>query len=111
MKFDSLSPLGDEQLTPVVAALRQCVYDLSALHAAIYVAHRNAKGPDAESFHKFFGEIAAVVFEHVDTLDERITQLGETSDATAEIVAARDQLWCFEVYLDWSPDFTAMVPA
>jgi hypothetical protein len=43
VKFDSLSPLGDEQLTPVVAALRQCVYDLSALHAAIYVAHRNAK--------------------------------------------------------------------
>ena len=59
MKFDSLSPLGDEQLTPVVAALRQCVYDLSALHAAIYVAHRNVKGPGAESFHRFFGEVAA----------------------------------------------------
>jgi DNA-binding ferritin-like protein len=41
----------------------------------------------AESFHKFFGEVAAVVFEHVDTLDERITQLGEQSDATVEQVA------------------------
>ena len=92
MKFDSLSPLGDEQLTPVVAALRQCVYDLSALHAALYVAHRNVKGPGAESFHKVFGEVAAVVFEHVDTLDERITQLGEASDATAENVAARTTL-------------------
>ncbi len=87
MKFDSLSPLGDEQLTPVVAALRQCVYDISALHAAIYVAHRNVKGPGAESFHRFFGEVAAVVFGHVDTLDERITQLGEQSDATVEQVA------------------------
>lgn len=97
MKFDSLSPLGDEQLTPVVAALRQCVYDLSALHAALYVAHRNVKGPGAESFHKFFGEIAAVIFEHVDTLDERITQLGETSDATVENVAARSTLPKYDV--------------
>jgi DNA-binding ferritin-like protein len=92
VKFDSLSPLGDEQLTPVVAALRQCVYDLSALHAAIYVAHRNVKGPGCESFHKFFGEVATVVFEHVDTLDERITQLGEQSDDTIENAAARTTL-------------------
>lgn len=93
MRFDSLSPLGDEQLTPVVAALRQCVYDLSALHAAIYVAHRNVKGPGAESFHEFFGKaVAKVVFGHVDTLDERITQLGEASDATVENVAARTTL-------------------
>ena len=92
MKFDTLSPLGDEQIEPVVAALRQCVYDLSALHSALYVAHRNAKGPGAEAFHKFFGEVAGVVFEHVDTLDERITQLGETSDATAEQVAKQTTL-------------------
>jgi starvation-inducible DNA-binding protein len=92
VRFDTLSPLGDEQLTPVVASLRRCVYDLSALHAALYVAHRNVKGPGAESFHKFFGEVAAVVFEHVDTLDERITQLGGASDATVESVAARTTL-------------------
>ena len=45
------------------------------------------KGPGCESFHKFFGEVATVVFGHVDTLDERITQLGEQSDATVEQVA------------------------
>jgi DNA-binding ferritin-like protein len=97
VKFDSLSPLGDEQLTPVVAALRQCVWDLSALHGAVYVAHRNVKGPGAESFHKFFEEVAGVLFEHVDTLDERITHLGEASEATPQRVAKNTKLAEYDV--------------
>lgn len=92
MKFDSISPLGDEQTEPVVASLRQCVYDLSALHGALYVAHRNVKGPGCEAFHKFFGEVAGVVFEHVDALDERITHLGEAVDSTPQKVATRTKL-------------------
>lgn len=87
MNFDSLSPLGDEQLTPIVAALRQCVADLTALHDALYVAHRNVKGPGCEALHKLFGKVASVVFEHADTLDERITHLGEVSLTTTQWVA------------------------
>ena len=87
MKFPSLSPLGDEQTKPVVAALRQCVADLTALHDALYVAHRNVKGPGCEALHKLFGDVAGVVFEHADALDERITHLGEASLTTTQWVA------------------------
>lgn len=87
MKFDTLSPLGDEQIAPVVASLRQCVADLTALHDALYTAHRNVKGPGCEALHKLFGEVAGIVFEHADTLDERITHLGEASLTTTAWVA------------------------
>lgn len=92
MKFDTLSPLGDEQIAPVVAALRQCVADLTALHGALYVAHRNVKGPGREALHKFFGEVADVVFGHADTLDERITHLGEASVTTPQWVVRTTKL-------------------
>ena len=55
-------------------------------------AHWNVKGPNFIGLHKLFDEIAEAVETYVDTIAERIVQLGGIAAGTARSAAARSRL-------------------
>jgi starvation-inducible DNA-binding protein len=55
-------------------------------------AHWNVKGPDFIALHKLFDEVTEDVEDYVDTIAERVVQLGGTADGTARSVAKRSTL-------------------
>ena len=55
-------------------------------------AHWNVKGPNFIGLHKLFDEIAEAVETYVDTIAERIVQLGGIAEGTARSAAARSRL-------------------
>ncbi len=46
-------------------------------------AHWNVKGKDFYQLHLLFDDIASVLYEHIDTIAERITSLGGVAHGTA----------------------------
>ena len=55
-------------------------------------AHWNVKGPSFIALHELFDKINEDVEEYVDTIAERIVQLGGTAEGTARSVAKRSTL-------------------
>jgi starvation-inducible DNA-binding protein len=55
-------------------------------------AHWNVKGPDFISLHELFDEIAGKSVVYVDTIAERIMQLGGIAEGTLRTAATRSQL-------------------
>jgi starvation-inducible DNA-binding protein len=55
-------------------------------------AHWNVKGPNFIALHKLFDEINEDVEEYVDTLAERLVQLGGVAEGTARNVAKKSSL-------------------
>ena len=92
MRFHSSSPLGDDSLTPIVAALQPLTADLLALYASAKLAHWNVRGPGRQPFHKFFDKVAADVAGHADMVAERVFQLGEPAIGTPRQVVTMTRL-------------------
>lgn len=55
-------------------------------------AHWNVKGPSFIALHELFDEINTDVEEYVDTIAERVVQLGGHAEGTARIAAKRSTL-------------------
>ena len=55
-------------------------------------AHWNVKGPDFIALHKLFDDVNEDVEEYVDSIAERVVQLGGVADGTARSVAKRSTL-------------------
>lgn len=51
-------------------------------------AHWNVKGMNFYQLHLVFDATAKVIFKHIDSIAERITQLGGTADGTVRMAAA-----------------------
>src|SRR5262245_44620603 len=62
--------------TPVVELLNQRLADAIDLQGQCKQAHWNVKGPSFIALHKLFDDVYAEVSEYVDTIAERIVQLG-----------------------------------
>ncbi len=55
-------------------------------------AHWNVKGPQFIALHELFDKINADVEEYVDTIAERVVQLGGHAEGTSRLVAKRSTL-------------------
>jgi starvation-inducible DNA-binding protein len=62
------------------------------LQTQLKQAHWNVKGPSFIGLHELFDKIDEAVEYYVDTIAERIVQLGGVAEGTARIAAARSRL-------------------
>ena len=87
----------EETRANVVTLLNQRLADCIDLQSQCKQAHWNVKGPNFIALHTLFDEVSGDVEKYVDTLAERVVQLGGIADGTVRSVAARTQL------LDYPP--------
>jgi starvation-inducible DNA-binding protein len=66
--------------------------DAIDLQQQLKQAHWNVKGPNFIGLHKLFDEVYQAVTEYVDTIAERIVQLGGIAEGTVRLSAARTRL-------------------
>ena len=78
---NKLIELGNARLADAIDLQTQCKQ-----------AHWNVKGPDFIALHKLFDEVNEDVEEYVDTIAERVVQLGGTADGTARSIVKRSTL-------------------
>ena len=55
-------------------------------------AHWNVKGPSFIALHKLFDEIVNAVEEYMDTIAERVVQLGGTAEGTVQVATKQTTL-------------------
>lgn len=100
MKHKTLNTLAENVKSKVVPVLQARLADAIDLHLNVKQAHWNVKGPDFIALHKLFDDVAEHVEEYVDTLAERIVQLGETADGTSRTVAKSTMLPQYPLEVD-----------
>lgn len=75
--------------------LNQSLVDAIDLNLQAKQAHWNVKGPDFVALHKLFDDVAEDAEKYVDTLAERVVQLGGTADGTVQAVAKHTRLTAY----------------
>lgn len=88
----SLLPYTDEERRDLVGALTALSLDLQDLTAAAYLAHWSVRGPATWQLHQLFGEFAAALSGHVDTVSEYLRELGAQPVGTAQQIAEGSRL-------------------
>jgi starvation-inducible DNA-binding protein len=66
--------------------------DVIDLQMQLKQAHWNVKGPNFIGLHELFDKIAEEVEDYVDTIAERVVQLGGIAQGTVRVAAARSRL-------------------
>jgi starvation-inducible DNA-binding protein len=90
--YETLNDLPKEARTELVELLNQRLADVADLLSQVKQAHWNVKGPNFIGLHKLFDEIYEDVGEYVDSIAERIAQLGGTAEGTVRVAARRSRL-------------------
>ena len=90
--FPTKNDLPEGMRIEVITLLNQRLADAIDLQAQCKQAHWNVKGPSFIALHKLFDEINASTQEYVDTIAERIVQLGGTAEGTVQVAANRTSL-------------------
>lgn len=75
-----------------VEALNACLMDAVDLYNATRSAHWNVKGPHFHSLHTMFETFYTTLQTDIDTLAERLVQLGGTAKGTSQAVAQGSRL-------------------
>lgn len=86
-KFKTRNDLPEKVRTQVATLIQQQLVNAIDLGLQCKQAHWNVKGPNFIAMHELFDKVAEDVEEYVDTFAERIVQLGQVSDGTAQTVA------------------------
>src|SRR6516162_2287036 len=76
----------------VVELLNGRLADCIDLQTQTKQAHWNVKGPSFIALHELFDKLGEEVEDHVDTIAERVTQLGGVAYGTVQVVQAKTQL-------------------
>ena len=76
----------------LVKLLNQRLADCIDLQTQMKQAHWNVKGPGFIALHELFDKINEDVEMYVDTIAERVVQLGGIAEGTARIAAKRSRL-------------------
>jgi starvation-inducible DNA-binding protein len=71
-------------------------------------AHWNVKGENFIALHELFDKVASDVDEYVDTVAERMVQLGGQADGLAKSVAQRSTLPPYPMIENWVGHVTAL---
>lgn len=90
--FPTKHDLPEATRAQVVDLLGQRLADAIDLQSQCKQAHWNVKGPHFMSLHLLFDQVNEAVEGYVDTIAERIVQLGGVAEGTVRVVAARSTL-------------------
>jgi starvation-inducible DNA-binding protein len=90
--FSTKHDLPEDTRVAVVGLLGQRLADAIDLQAQCKHAHWNVKGPLFMQLHALFDQVYEAVEGYVDTIAERIVQLGGVAEGTVRAVAQRSAL-------------------
>lgn len=76
----------------VIALLQPLLSDTLDLQSQVRMAHWNVRGPNFIALHELFDTFSAELAGHIDSLAERIVQLGGTPEGTSRQVAKASRL-------------------
>ena len=75
-----------------VAALNQCLADLTTVNMQLKTAHWNVRGPNFYQLHELFEDLVETFEPLIDMVAERSTALGGHAPGTAPMVAQQGNL-------------------
>jgi starvation-inducible DNA-binding protein len=90
--YETENDLSKSHRVELNALLNQRLADAVDLQMQMKQAHWNVKGPSFIALHELFDKVAEAVEEYVDTIAERIVQLGGVAEGTVRMAAARTRL-------------------
>ena len=90
--FTTHIDIPEAKRASLVDLLNQKLADCFDLASQVKQAHWNVKGKDFYQLHLLFDEVAAQLFEYVDSLAERVTTLGGYASGTVRMSAANSTL-------------------
>ncbi len=90
--YPTKNDLPESSRTKLADLLNARLADAIDLQTQCKQAHWNVKGPNFIALHKLFDEVNGEVEEYVDTIAERVVQLGGRAEGTARSVAKRSSL-------------------
>ena len=90
--YETENDLPKDARVEVIGILNQRLADIIDLQTQLKQAHWNVKGPHFIGLHELFDKIAEEVGSYVDTIAERITQLGGIAEGTVRVAASRSRL-------------------
>ena len=90
--FKTQNDLKSNTKTTVIALLNQLLADGIDLALLTKQAHWNLKGPQFIAIHEMIDGFRTEIDGHVDTMAERIVQLGGTALGTSQVVAKATSL-------------------
>jgi starvation-inducible DNA-binding protein len=92
-----------------IALLNEALADLSDLYSQAKQAHWNVRGKKFYQLHLLFDQAAGSVEGHIDTVAERVTQLGGYAEGTVRMAAKNSRLPEWPVNLDAEEEFVAAI--
>lgn len=96
--------LPEQQRAKLVALLNQRLADLIDLQLQAKQAHWNVRGPHFMALHELFDGVHAAVVPHVDSVAERIGNLGGMAAGTLQCVLRQTSLAEYPANLVAGPD-------
>lgn len=90
--FTTKNDIPKDTRIKLIGILNERLADAIDLQTQMKQAHWNVKGPDFISLHELFDKINEDVEEYVDTIAERVTQLGGVAEGTARMAAEHSTL-------------------
>ena len=85
--FPTQNYLDRNVRTTSIAALNQCLADITSVNMQCKSAHWNVRGPDFYQLHELFEDLVDELDDHIDMVAERATALGGQALGTAPVVA------------------------
>lgn len=104
--METMNDLPTDTRSQVAQTLNHVLAIVSDLYSQTKQAHWNVRGPLFYMQHKLFDEVAEEVQEHIDTLAERVAQLGFMAKGTVRQAAAESPLPEFPTQQMDDLDFT-----
>jgi starvation-inducible DNA-binding protein len=90
--YETENDLPKSSRAELIAILNQRLADIIDLQTQLKQAHWNVKGPHFIGLHELFDKISGEVQDYVDTIAERIVQLGGIAEGTVRSAASRSRL-------------------
>ncbi|MEO8199425.1 MAG: DNA starvation/stationary phase protection protein Dps [Gemmatimonadota bacterium] len=105
--YSTKNDLPAEARENVVELLNQRLADCIDLQTQCKQAHWNVKGPHFIALHKLFDEVNESIEEYVDSIAERVVQLGGIAEGTVQVVAQRTTLLDYPLALTTGEEHVA----
>jgi len=90
--YQTLNDLPQQTRVELVEMLNHSLADAVDLSTQMKQAHWNVKGPSFIGLHKLFDEVHEGVESYVDSIAERLVQLGGIAEGTARMASSRTKL-------------------
>lgn len=90
--YETENDIPQKRRRELNALMNQRLADAVDLQMQLKQAHWNVKGPSFIGLHELFDKVDAAVEAYVDTIAERIVQLGGIAEGTVRVAAARTRL-------------------